>query len=502
VFAWVGVGRSFLGLRGLWYASEAENVGKSGEIPGLCRNCNAGFDQNLCESECLFLALCRVCHFLRCTGATVMIEITCPGLFCPTIASDGVLTRIRIPGGQVSIDQLLVLTQVMGRLGCLDLLITNRANVQVRSAQAMTPLDLAALQEAGLAAKNPAIDHLRNIMASPMAGLEPDAFDVMPALVSLEKYICETLDLAQLSAKFSIGLDGGERASVRDRANDVWLIANDAGFELVLSLGDGEEWWTGLVGDAVSLVKRVADRYLVCLDQYERQSSKFKHSQKHRRSRKPRLRDIIALVGKAGFLEEGAGSAARTGNLDKLGAGLAGLAENSLLHLQAEADRIAIEIICPLGKLALDQINGLIWILKQFDLSQIRLTPWQTLIIPNVLRSDLPNFKKALMQIPLNPNANHPARGIVACTGKSGCQSAATHAQEHAQQLIARLERLEARSFPTIQISGCEKLCAMPRGSEITLVGCEVNGEERYGDWLPGEAIDRVIQQIQLVNSG
>lgn len=435
-----------------------------------------------------------------------MIEITCPGLFCPTIASDGVLTRIRIPGGQVSIEQLMVLTQVMGRSSCLDLLITNRANVQLRLAQHLNPNDLAALQCAGLSAQNPAIDHLRNIMASPMAGLEADAFDVTPALVELEQYICETPGLARLSAKFSIGLDGGERSSVRDRANDVWLIANDAGFELVLSLGDGEEWWTGLVGDAVSLVKRVADRYLIGLDQYERQSAKFKHSPKHRRSRKPRLRDIIALVGKAGFLEEGAGSAARTGGGDKSGAGLAGLAENSLLHLQSDADRIAIEIICPLGKLELDQIKGLIRVLSQFDLSQIRLTPWQTLIIPHVLRSDLPHLKEALMQIPLNPNANHPARGIVACSGKTGCQSAATHAQEHAQQLIAKLEKLtdrfEARSFPTLQISGCEKLCAMPRGSEITLVGCEINGEERYGDLLPGEAIDRVIQQIQLLNSG
>jgi ferredoxin-nitrite reductase len=495
-------------------------VGKSGEIPGLCRNCNARFDQNLCESECLFLAFCRVCHFLRCTGATVMIEITCPGLFCPTIASDGVLTRIRIPGGQVSVDQLMVLTQVMGRWGCLDLLITNRANVQVRLAQALTPLDLEALQEVGLAAKNPAIDHLRNLMASPMAGLEPDTFDVMPALIALEQYICETPDLAKLSAKFSIGLDGGERASVRGRANDVWLIANNAGFELVLSLGDGEEWWTGLVGGAVSLVKRVADRYLACLDQYERQdlNQSPNPAQKHRRSRKPRLRDIIARVGKAGFLEEGAGSAeegaesleegagsaARTMEIgDKLGAGLAG---NSLLHLQSDANRIAIEIICPLGKLALNQMKGLIRVLSQFNLSQIRLTPWQTLIIPNVLRSDLPNLKEALMQIPLNPNANHPARGIVACTGKSGCQSAATHAQEHAKLLIEKLERFddrfEARSFPTIQISGCEKLCAMPRGSDITLVGCEIEGEERYGDLLPGEAIDRVIQQIQLINSG
>ncbi len=440
--------------------------------------------------------------------AVAFEPVSCPGLFCPTIASDGVLTRIRIPGGQVSIQQLSVLTQVMRRLDCLELLITNRANVQLRSAENLSPDDLNALQDAGLAAKNPAIDHLRNIMASPMAGLEPDAFDVMPALLDLERYICETPDLARLSAKFSIGLDGGERVSVRDRANDIWLIANgfenSGGYELVLNLGHGE-WRSGLVGDAVSLVRKVVDRYLICLDQYSNQFAD--PIQKHRRSRKPRLRDIIERVGKAGFLEEGAGSAARTEEQEgerfqKMGAGFEGIAENSLLHLQSEANRIAIEIICPLGKISLDQIRGLIRVLQQFNLSQIRLTPWQTFIIPNVLRSDLPHLKTALDQISINPNANHPARGIVACSGKAGCQSAATHAQKHAQQLIEKLACFDDRPFPTIQISGCEKLCAMPRGSDITLIGCEIDGEERYGDWLPEEAIDRVVQQIQLLNSG
>ncbi len=175
-------------------------------------------------------------------------------------------------------------------------------------------------------------------------------------------------------------------------------------------------------------------------------------------------------------------------------------------------NRIAIEIICPLGKISLMQTQSLIPILNQFNLNQIRLTPWQTFIIPNILRSDLPHLKIALDQISLNPNANHPARGIVACSGKSGCQSAATHAQEHAQQLIAKLaernDRAKMRSFPSIQISGCEKLCAMPRGSDINLVGCEIEGEEYYEDWLsdrkflPEVAIDRVIEQIQLLNSG
>ena len=168
-----------------------------------------------------------------------------------------------------------------------------------------------------------------------------------------------------------------------------------------------------------------------------------------------------------------------------------------------------MEIVCPLGKLTIEQINGLISVLEHFDLSEIRLTPWQALIIPNVLRSSLNSIKIALAEIPLNPNANHPARGVVACSGKSGCASAATHAQEHAQQLISQLTNYPDRSFPTIHISGCEKLCAQPRSGDVSrdivLVGCGVDGTERYnlekyglqyGLLRPDDAIAQIITSL------
>lgn len=414
-----------------------------------------------------------------------IVELTsCPGLFCPTIAIDGVLTRIRTPGGMVSCSQLAVLARVMERSGCSQLLITNRANVQLRSVQNLTECDLQDLQDAGLAAKNPDIDHLRNVMTSPMAGLELGAFDVVPALREIERYICETPKLAALSAKFSIGIDGGELVSVRDRANDIWLVAENRGYRLVL----GEESpWDIVSDDPVGLVRAVADRYL----QYA--PHVVNKSINHRRSRKPRLRDVIEYVGKERFLDglvdcrTSEDTASHVPTLNRIE-----LLHSQLLHSQKDPDRIALEIICPLGKLTIKQINGLIAVLEWFDLSEIRLTPWQTLVIPNVLRSSLKSIKIALAEIPLNPNANHPARGVVACSGKSGCVSAATYAQEHAQLLITQLVKYPDRSFPSIHISGCEKLCAQPRGghsggntedhrgSDIVLVGCEVDGTERY----------------------
>ena len=427
---------------------------------------------------------------------------SCPGLFCPTIALDGILTRIRTPGGIVSCVQLSVLARVMERSGCSQLLITNRANVQLRSVQSLTEFDLNDLQNSGLAAKNPDVDHLRNVMTSPMAGLESGAFDVVPALRQIERYICETAKLAALSAKFSIGIDGGELVSVRDRANDVWLVAENGGYRLFL----GDERSHIVSNDAVALVSAVADRYLEYADQV------VNRSVKHRRSRKPRLRDVIECIGKDRFLDGLAGFEILENKEDQDTAShfpMGRLNGDELLYSQADADRVALEIVCPLGKLTIEQINGLISVLEHFDLSEIRLTPWQTLIIPNVLRSSLKSIKTALTEIPLNPNANHPARGVIACSGKSGCASAATHAQEHARQLISQLTNYPDRSFPSIHISGCEKLCAQPRSGDVSddivLVGCQVDGTEHYNlekngmqsDLLcPDDAIAQIITSL------
>lgn len=428
---------------------------------------------------------------------------SCPGLFCPTIAVDGILTRIRTPGGIVSYVQLSVLARVMERSGCFQLLITNRANVQLRSVENLTEFDLNDLQSSGLAAKNSNVDHLRNVMISPMAGLESGAFDVVPALQQIERYICETPKLAALSAKFSIGIDGGELLSVRDRANDIWLMAESGGYRLFL----GDERSDIVSDDVVGLVSAVADRYLEYANQVMNRSVKY------RRSRKPRLRDVIECIGKERFLDGLVGfeiledkeirdTASHVPTLGEFG-------DTELLHSQVDPDRIALEIVCPLGKLMIEQVNGLISVLGYFDLSEIRLTPWQTLIIPNVLRSSLNSIKTALAKIPLNPNANHPARGVVACSGKSGCASAATHAQEHAQQLISQLTKYPDRSFPSIHISGCEKLCAQPKSKDTTrnivLAGCEVDGTERYnlerygmqyGLLCPDDAIAQIITSL------
>ncbi len=355
---------------------------------------------------------------------------------------------------------------------------------------AVDAIGLAQLQTAGLAA-TPEVDHLRNVMASPLAGCDPTAIaNVLPIVMALDTYISQASYLAPLSAKFSIGLDGGESVSVRDRLNDIWLVAESADiFRLYLGVDRRTEVVTR---DCVALVDAIARVYLDQIAQVSAQmsvqmsvqmSAQMSAQVQHRRSRKARLRDVIEAVGFDRFLVLVLEILANRPPTPNSGGAreerLARGKENSKLPILGALGRTALEITLPLGYIQTSELRSLDPILGDFNLSEIRSTPWQTFMIPNVSQSDRTALQIALQSIGLNPSQNHPARGIVACSGRSGCQSAHTHAKEHALALIQHFIGVD-RSFPSIHISGCEKRCAQSNDGDITLIGRAIDGRECY----------------------
>ncbi len=154
----------------------------------------------------------------------------CPGLFYNTFAQDGILCRIRTPGGILNSQQFHLIANMADNYGGGYVDITNRANLQIREIQReVSTGDLHTLQTSGMAAVNPAIDHLRNIMTSPTAGIDPgELIDVRPLVQDWEQYVSGQPQLAELSAKFSVGFDGGGKVSIAKFPNDISLTALDA----------------------------------------------------------------------------------------------------------------------------------------------------------------------------------------------------------------------------------------------------------------------------------
>ncbi len=386
---------------------------------------------------------------------------------------------MRTPGGLLSSHQVSVIVDLAAKVGLEDVQVTNRANLQLKLTQVLTPELLQQLQAAELAAPIAAVDHLRNIMASPTAGIDAQAvFDTRPVVWAIDRYISSHPELVGLSAKFSIGIDGGEAVSIRQRPNDVILVAHRQGLRLFLNMGDGLELDTKLgcaFDDAVPLVAAIYQIYL------EHAAALPSIPQQHRRSKKPRLRQLVAQAGLDWFRSPLAANfddchELASANNSKSGAHLG-------IHQQRQTSYSYLGIVVPLGQLTIDQLQGLGNLAHQYGNGSLRLTPWQNVILPQVSDPDLPSLLQAIAELRLQIDPHHPAGSIAACRGQPGCQAAETNSHAHAQALIQKLiNRLDQPL--QIHVSGCGKGCAHPLGSDIALLGIFNGQTEGYEIYL------------------
>ncbi|OIP68599.1 MAG: precorrin-3B synthase [Oscillatoriales cyanobacterium CG2_30_40_61] len=425
----------------------------------------------------------------------------CPGLFYGTPAQDGFLIRIRTPGGWLNAQQGELIAQLLKAWGSETLQVTNRGNLQIRAVQTSPSLEVfQTLQNLGLAASDPRIDHLRNIMASPTAGIDrQELIDTRPLVQKLDNFIQNHPSIIELSPKFSIGIDGGGMLGIGTRSPMAWehryneiqlssiAINNinstpDIYFQLSLG-GDKNLYHTSILIEPKHCLSVVAALIKVYIDYVQQNPSPT--------GKKPRMKHLLKDWGVEKYIE-----AVKT----ELEYPLEQIidAENTVLetlnplpsqpyahlgiHPQKQAGLSYLGLSLKLGKLSIDQLLELVEISKTFGSDQLRLTPWQTILIP-----DIPDEKIAELLPKLAPfglSNSLVDAGIVACAGKPGCAAAATETQIHALILGDYLkERLTLNSPVNIHVTGCNKLCAQPSPAEITLLGTtiEQNGKKVEG---------------------
>jgi ferredoxin-nitrite reductase len=378
--------------------------------------------------------------------------------------------------------------------------VTNRANLQLRRLQANLPAEaLQLLQSVTLAAPIPAVDAIRNIMSSPTAGIDARALlDTRPLVRDWNNTLMSRPDLAILSPKFSVCFDGGERVSVGDRPNDITLVAfeQEGSIRLRLFLSMGER------GDApqdvgVSVKVTEAISLLIALAEVYRDYT----AQQSSSAKKPRLRDLLkdwgieryfnTVTQKAGF-----SLILEVENLpQKPSLSYAHLG----IHPQQQTGLAYIGVSLPLGQLQTQQLQELASLSTRYGDGTLRLTPWQTVIVPNISTSQIVQIQQQIKDLNLQTDTTHPSSAMVACSGTTGCKAALTDAQHHAQIMTAHLERCIALDTPiNIHFSGCEKSCAQHRAGDITLVGAERQGTETYQVYVgnDGSKFGRVLYPL------
>lgn len=439
----------------------------------------------------------------------------CPGLFYGTPAQDGFLMRIRTPGGFLNFQQGQAIAILMEEWNSAAIQVTNRANLQIRAVHSSPSTEVfSTLQTLGLAARNPKIDHLRNVMASPTAGIDSqELINTRPLVQSLDAYIQTHPELADLPAKFSIGIDGGGAVGIgtrypcgdasrtaipwEHRYNEIQLSAvagsgkwGNGNQDVYFRLDLGED--KGLCDTEVliepdqclSVITALTRAYLDYVQQ-NHVPQNYVHQHSHQ-PKKPRMKHLLQDWGLERYLQQA--NQYLTYPLRRVAACPEPCTTQRYAHLGVHPQRQPglsyIGVHLGLGQLTGAQLRGLMQLSATFGSGELRLTPWQTVLLPDIPNQQVTEVLQHLELSGLSVSDNWVAAAIVACGGKPGCAASATQTQTDAIALTQVLnQHLRLESPVNIHFTGCRKSCAQPSPAEITLLGTTI---EQSGEVVEG----------------
>jgi precorrin-3B synthase len=359
----------------------------------------------------------------------------CPGVVTVHQAADGGLARVRLPGGGVTGAQLATLAAAAAELGDGRLELTSRGNVQIRALAPGAEIELGSrLTEAGLLPSS-THERVRNIVASPMAGIDGSGVDLSRLVTELDGALCARPALAQLPGRFLFAVDDG-RGDVARLGADVTVV-----------VGAGRAYIGPLdvtVNDAVH----------------------------------------VAVVIAAAFLAERAALNSTVWRIDELSGGRRAVALRALSHL-AESDvrmssgaelpstvpaqpvgisgqpggEFALTVLAPLGRLSAEQARLLA---EHAGQRGLRITPWRSVVVPDLADPDA--VSAAFAAAGLGVDATSKWYRLSACTGRPGCGKALADVQADARAAAGE------RAGQQVHWSGCERRCGRPHDTKVDIV--------------------------------
>lgn len=448
------------------------------------------------------------------------------GLFYVAPAQNSFMLRCRIPAGELTAAQLKGLADIADEFGNGKAAVTTRSNIQIRGIASRNLANvLTRLQSLGLTSRGSGVDNVRNITASPTAGIDPqELLDVRPFAHALHHYILNQRDLYDLPRKFNVAFEGGG-------AIDTVADTNDIGFTAVfvrrssLQAGTarGEELTGTSLGDdspvridegvyfrvelgGVTGHKQFARDCGILVKPAETVAVAaamirvFSENGNRTDRKKARLKYLLDGWGAERFLAEAQRKltfplvrfpmercqrrppAVRHGHIG--------------VYRQKQPHRNYIGVAVPVGVMTMHQMRRVADVAANYGSGQLRLTPWQNLLILDVADGFVETVKRSLVRIGLHYEATSVAGGLIACTGNTGCKWAATDTKGQAVALARYLEKRMALDQPiNIHLTGCPNSCAQHYIGDIGLLATKVkvSGEtvEGYHVFVGGGFADR-----------
>lgn len=376
----------------------------------------------------------------------------CPGALRLHPADDGALARVRLPGGLLTVRQAMALADAAEALGDGELETTSRGNVQLRGLASHCGAELAErLRAVGLLPSD-THERVRNIVASPLAGLDGHGFaDVQAWVRELDARLCASDWAAGLSGKFLFALDDG-RGDVAAFDADVTLIAGPDGSAL-LRLGRAAHGRPVPAGQEVTAVLDAARAFLDALRESGRKAW--------------HLREVPGLLPAGPVPVPAFAGAAPAVGVVRTVASFPAVGRLATAAGGAVAGGLSVGM--RFGRAGAAQWRELAGACA----GEIRLTPWRGAVLPGSPADRLP----ALAAAGFRTAPGSPWERATACTGLPGCAKSRADVRADAARALdvaAAAGSPPGMGLPTtglpVHWSGCERRCGHPAGRWVDVL--------------------------------
>lgn len=427
------------------------------------------------------------------------------------------MVRIKLPYGKMTLNQWKRIADISDEYSTGNLHLTTRQDIQIHFVSLeRTPELWAKLEEDKITLREACGNTVRNITASPSAGIDPkEPFDVTPYTHAAFEYFLRNPICQEMGRKFKIAFSNTDE-------DTALTFMHDLGF--IPKIQDGKRGFRVLLGGGLGAQPQLAHVAYEFLEEdslipfMEAVIRVFdRHGERNSRH-KARMKFLIAKIGFEEFMKlveaEKTAIKVKTYHIDTEKADFqyqfaAVSANEEAITPDTEAYRnwfktnvfaqkqegyFGVYVRIPLGNISSTTSRSLIEQLRPYVADDVRVTVNQGLLLRFVQAKDLPTVFNILSAHNLaSPGANSIAN-ITACPGTDTCNLAISDSTS----ITLEFEKVIREDFPElieetdmqIKISGCMNACGQHSMAHIGFHGSSM------------KAAGKVLPALQVLLGG
>lgn len=423
--------------------------------------------------------------------------------------------RVKVPGGFITAEQFRRVADLAERYGRGRAEITDRQDIQLHWIDAEDALEIFSVMDelgfttdmCGQGFSGARYGDARNIVCCPVSGVEKnELLNGYPLMKELSDFFIGNPDFQDMPRKFKFSISGCGSNCTRAETNDLAFVAVKKGGEVGFTLLAGGSIGASLPGPRLAkptgVFVRPEDAFDVAVATIEIHRN---HGNRESKA-KARFKWLLENWGFEKFLRVLEGKLGKT--LERYD-GPVFLKHGGHYGVQPQSQGGHYYVNVPLmgGVLSSDEMTSLANLADEYGSGDLRLTPTQNIIIPNIKNKDI--ILKRLEDAGFSLNGSKLQWTSMGCASAFCGKTRSPHAKEIFREIVDHLEKhfsnemLDETGF-RIYVSGCPNNCCANLIAEIGLGGRLIreNGEMKQsydillgGGCGPKPCLGRLIEK-------